>query len=62
MKDKSLGLETKGAETLGHVSVAYKILELVSSRSCLSLIFLRHSRPSFVSFASILLSLVLVSS
>ena len=30
-----LGLETEGTETLGLVSVSYKILELVSSRSCL---------------------------
>ena len=28
-----LGLETEGTETLGLVSVSYKILELVSSRS-----------------------------
>ena len=29
VKDESLGLETKGTETLGLVSVSYLILELV---------------------------------
>ena len=32
VKDESLGLETKGIETLGLFSVSYKILELVSSQ------------------------------
>ena len=32
VKDESLGLETEGTETLGLVSVSYKILQLVSSR------------------------------
>ena len=57
-----LGLETEGTETLGLVSVSYKILELVSSRSRLGWKILRQSRLGLVSFASILLSLVSVSS
>ena len=49
----NLGLETKGTEILGFVSVKYKILNL----SRLGLFFDKN----FISFASILLSLVLVS-
>ena len=30
VKDESLGLETEGTETLGLVSVSYKILQLIS--------------------------------
>ena len=47
---------------IGFVSVSYKISELVSSRSRLGWKFFRQSRLGLVSFASILLRLVSVSS
>ena len=62
MKDESLGLKTKVTKTLGLVSVSYNILELVSSWSHLRWKFLGQSRLGLISLASILLSLVLVSS
>ena len=68
-----LGLETKGTETLGLISVSYKVSELVSSRmkhfgtvssrSCPGLVPVSsRSRPSFVPVSSRLPQLYSVSS